>query len=287
MKKLFFYILLMCLSLFLPALTLRADMGPKSSLEINIIGVDEPYTFELLFFGTLPDALDRDNIYQDRVNYVTYEFPEMIKDFNDEGYISTVLYRGRPTFQKKLSAHSFIYTYVPPKTFKLLILFNDGTYLTSNVETTKLFDSKITWDLTNVNKSISQTNVGVVNENLPIARFSYDLSLRIILTIGIEIVILYAFAYRLKKSYHLILLTNIVTQITLTLFMFSMRYFYQPFFGEIFVLVIGEIIIFTLESFIYMKWLTEKPRKFALIYALLANFASLAVGILLMISLWF
>ncbi len=285
MQKLKIFILLILVSLLSPMLTLRADFGPKSTLQIDVIGVDKPYALELLFEGELPDDVFRDDAYQNMIEY-RQELPEMIKDFSEDGFISSALYRGRPTYQQRFGDHTYRYTYVPPRTFKLLIIFDDEMYLTSPIITTRLFDSKVTWDLTEVDQVFTQSGVGSIHEELPLTRFSFDLFLRIIITIGVEVLILFLFRYRTRFSLNLILAVNAITQITLTGFMFSMRYFFSPFFGEIFVLIVGEALIFLLEGIIYVKFLKERTKKHAILYTLSANFASLLLGFILMIIFW-
>ncbi len=53
MKKLIILLNLIVFLLFIPFISVRADFGPKRTLDIEIIGVDEPYHIELLMVGTL------------------------------------------------------------------------------------------------------------------------------------------------------------------------------------------------------------------------------------------
>lgn len=267
-------------------LTVRADFGPKSSLEIHIQGINKTYDFELLYEDVLPEQDIRNDHYATFEEHYGYSIHPLLVNFEEDGFISSALYRGRPTYYTSIDTHVFRYTYVPPRTFKLILIFEDGNYVTSPILTTKLFYSDVTWDLTGVNTETTQSNVGRIREEIPFGRFSLDLMTRILITIGIEMAILLIFKYRKKTSMLLVLLTNLVTQTTLTGFMFAMRYYFSPFFGEIFALIIGEALIFILEGFIYMTFLKEQSKKKALLYTLVANFASLIAGLILMIIFW-
>ena len=288
MKKIISVILILITLGIFPFLTVRADFGPKSSVIIDIIGVDQPYFFELLYEDELPMESKRTEAYLYATEYQVEHpfFPEMIKDFTEDGYISSFLYRGRPTIPNIIGDNTFRYTYVPPQTFKLIIVFENGTYVTSPIITTKLFSSHVTWDLSHIDISYTQSNVGTLEEVIPLKQMSFDLLLRILVTIGVELLILLAFKYHLKKSYLLVLLVNLVTQTLLTTFMFSMRYFFMPFFGEIIGLTFGELIVFIVEVVIFMRFLREKSSKRAFGYALLANLASLIIGFILMVIFW-
>lgn len=287
MKKLLIFVCLFITFGLMPFLTVQADFGPKSAVMIDIIGVDQPYFFELLYEGTLPIESDRLDAYeyQLEVNVNQSFFPEIIKDISIDGFISSILYRARPTIPTVMG-DTFRYTYVPPQTFKLILIFEDDTYITSPTITTKLFNSHVTWDLSYVDLSYTQTDVGIIEEIIPFHQMSSDLLIRILVTIGVELMILFLFKYRLKKSYFLVFGVNAVTQTALTVFMFLMRYFFMPFFGEIFALTVGEFFIFFIEAVIFMKFLKEKKSKRAFGYTLIANFASLIVGFILMVVFW-
>lgn len=287
MKKILVLIfILMAMSLF-PFITSNADFGPKSAVTIDIIGVDQPYFFELLFEGELPIESYRLEAYQSALEHVNAQpyFPEMLKDFSEDGFISSLIYRGRPTVPI-LMGDTFKYTYVPPQTFKLILIFEDDTYVTSPIITTKLFNSHVIWDLTSVDLLYTQSDVGIIEEIIPFSQMTSDLLIRILVTIAIELLVLFLFKYRLKRSYLLVFGVNAVTQTALTLFMFLMRYFFMPFFGEIFALTVGEFFVFLIEAVVFMTFLKEKKTKRAFGYTIVANLASLIVGFILMIAFW-
>lgn len=283
MKKFVLFIILLTFLLFVPSIKVEADMGPKSTVSINIVGVNEDFFIDLLFQRDLPNEQYRDERYEEgNYFYPEQKIPLLLKDYSEDGFISSILYRGRPTVPSLKTQNLVKYSYVPPKTFKIIIIFDDDTFITSKPITTKLFNSNVTWDLSNIDLSISQTNVGTLEESIPYTQMGLDLITRIVLTVLIELVVLFLFRYKRRRSYSVALITNIVTQTILTIFMFQMRYFTAPFFGEVFALIVGEVLILIIESITYRRLLTEHSKKRAQVYTFVANFASVALGFVLM-----
>lgn len=272
----------------MPSFHVRADMGPKSSIEIEIIGVDSHYVIDLLYPGTLPSQSDIDQMKTDLDNEWIFGgqiIPEVLWTIDDDGFISTSLFRGRPTMLT-IAEPFYRYPYSPPSTVKVIIIFDDSHYLISNEITTKLFTSKLTWDLTNVDLTHTTTQAGQIHEDFPVSLMTKDLLLRIFGTIAVEMIVLFAFFYRQMKSYKLALIVNIITQTVLTGFLFGMRYFWSPLFGELFVLIVGEFFIIILEMIIYRKYMTEHSKLRAVMYALIANLSSIVASILIMVYLF-
>ncbi|TVP85264.1 MAG: hypothetical protein EA375_05030 [Acholeplasmataceae bacterium] len=288
MRKTMLLVAVMLVAMTVPFFTVSADIGPKSGITIDIRGVDQPYFLDLLFPGEIDEfwrdyAETRLEECLDDFGYCSDFIPWLLLDFEEDGYVSSWLYRGRPTYHRQLDDHVYAYTYVPPREFKIIMVFEDGTYVTSPVVVTRLFQTRLVYDLTDVDLATDFTAAGTVTELVPVAGMTTDFLLRVILTIGIEILILFAFGYRLKSSYRLVILTNVVTQVTLTIFMFVMHWWYAPFFGEIFVLIIGEIFILAIELYVYIKWLKEQSKRRASVYAVVANLASFLIGLILII----
>ncbi len=284
MKKLTIFLLILSTIYLFPFLTANADFGPKRTLDIEVIGIDKPYFLELLEQGTL-DTLEALQEYYPNENDGVEIFPELLYTFTENGYISSYFVREWGGFPFKVSENNYQHLYNPPSTFKIILIFEDGTYVTSKPVTTSLFNSKVTYDLTGVNIDTIISNAGTIEENLPVQTMTIDLISRIIGTIAIELIVLFLFGYAKKKSYLFVMYVNLFTQISLTGFMFMMKYYYSPFFGELAVLVIGELVIFTLEIILFRQFLREKSKKRAVLYALVANFFSLIASFSIMILL--
>ncbi|MBU1142843.1 MAG: hypothetical protein KKH92_04275 [Firmicutes bacterium] len=284
MKKLTIFLLILSTICLFPFLTANADVGPKRTLDIEVIGVEEPYFLELLEQGTLApiETLETDYPNEDEEGEI---FPELLYTFTENGYVSSYFVRAWGVFPSRVSENYFRHSYNPPSNFKILIIFEDGSYVTSKPVTTSLFNSKVTFDLTDVNLEVVVSNAGTIVEDLPVQTMTMELILRIIGTILIELIVLFLFGYATKKSYLFVTYINLITQVTLTGFMFMMKYYYFPVFGELAVLAIGELLIFTIEIILFRHYLTEKTKNRAMLYALIANFFSLIASFSIMILL--
>ena len=276
MKKMLAFWIIFLSIFIIPFQSVNADLGPKRTLDVRITGVNQPYFLDLLVEDQINDDLT--NIQE---QYPT--LPLMIWTFEEDGFISNIIAApwGRPMI--RIGENHYRDNYYAPQRFKLILIFEDNTYVTSDIISTKLFNSRITWDLSEVDLSSVHIGVGDVTEEWPIAYMSIDLFVRIVLTILIEIAVLYAFGYRLKNSYKLVLYMNLVTQTILTGFVIAMRYFYLPFLGELFVLIVGEILIFIIEITLFVFFLREFTKKKAALYGFVANLISLMAGFLFLI----
>ena len=277
-------ILLLILSFFtvIPFLTVRADFGPKRTLDVEIVGINEPYHIELLMKGTLP--VDEELMSIQSVIADEYEdYPDMLYDFELNGYVAASLVLPWGSSYQNPRDNYYIYPYNPPTEFKIMLIFEDNHYIVSRTITTTLFNSKVRYDLSLINTDFTQTNVGKVTQVFPTQTMTLELVLRIIGTIFIEILVLFLFGYVSKRSYKLVAYVNMVTQIVLTLFMFAAKYFIYPGVGEIFVLIVGEMMIFISEIVIYRFYLKEKTKSKAMVYALVANTISLLASFSVMI----
>ncbi len=282
MKKSIIFTLIVTLLLTVPFFNVSADIGPKRTLDVEVIGVDKPYYIELLMQAELPNESELDELR----TYIDESYPEMFYHFSFEGYVSSNLILPWGAWHQNTKENYYVYSYNPPQEFKIMLLFEDGNYVISRRMETKLFNSKVIFDLTGVTLAENQTHVGKITEIFPTQTMTLELILRIIGTIFIEILVLFLFGYVLKRSYKLIAFVNLGTQVTITAFLFLFKYFIYPTFGEFYVLFLGEALIFLIETLIYRRYLTEKTKTRAMVYALVANtitlLASFSVIILLM-----
>ena len=103
-------------------------------------------------------------------------------------------------------------------------------------------------------------------------------AVRIILTLLVEGLIFFAFGFRARRSWLLFLIANLVTQGWLNYIInsgaFSTGYW-------ILGLYLAEFVIFLAEAILFPLAAKEKKKWISLLYALSANAASLAVGLLL------
>ena len=287
MKKLLTYIFLFLLGLTAVSIDTHADMGPKPTADILIVGIDEAFYFDVLI--EVPDGVNplttTDLNEKIEYNYYRSDYPShILNGYQDEDlFASRTLYSGPPAIISKLDAEKEEYHlgyFHAPSVFKVVIILEeDDTMIVSKVIERRLFNSSMTYDLSDVDLSSDQFGVGELEENIPYNSYTLSLILRVIVTIAVELFILWFFGYKAMKSYKLTGLVNLVTQTLLSLFMVIGFYFWGSIFGLIAVLVIGEFIVFVVEMVIYAKYLKEKGHGHALLYGFVANLVTLILTI--------
>lgn len=277
MKKLIIFLLILSIFIIIPTQTVSADTGPRPTLEIEVLGVDQPYYIDIMIqaeadqesINTVRDIMNTEGSYFGRV------VPDALFFIRGESYVPLILTTQQPAYYRLTVEGGHLFTLNVPQSFKILILFEDGHYITTKLIEPTLFNSKILVDMRNVDITITQTDVGSSKEILPVATMVFDLALRILGTIVVEFLVLVLFGYFEKKSYFFVMYVNLFTQVTLTLFMFVTKFYFSPVIGELIVLLIGEAFIFTFEIIIYRKYLKEHGKSRATIYGLIANLVSL------------
>jgi len=136
-------------------------------------------------------------------------------------------------------------------------------------ETFNSYNNLITLDFKNENVTKGQSA----------ARSAALVSMRVILTLVIEGLVLFLFRYRKKSSRIIFVAVNLFTQTGLNIILSGPNLsFSYWFYGLIFL----EVIIFALEAAVYTLALKEHSKKRAVLYALTANYASFMLGCLLL-----
>lgn len=290
MKKVLITLLLMITALNLQVVS--ADMGPKPSVTITVEGVDVEYSFEVLkkdsdcegFNFNIEDDPSIDEYYYGET------FPEVLYDYEYDGYCSFELL-GSPNGMWEIDEDMYELYYYPPKTFRFVIVTEDNHIIVSEAMTRTLFDSNVTWDLTGVSLDEDQVDVGTLTgdvcfgENDDCHNFAigwettYKTIIRVVLTVVIELGILFLFAYRNKKDYRFVAIVNVITQFILTWFVIYVG-FYSGALGAIAILFLGETFVFLLETVLYMIYLKEHSKVRAFFYAWIANAVTLFFGLI-------
>lgn len=284
MRKLFIFIMMVILTVLIVPKATYADMFAKPTAVIEVKGIDQPYRFELLIpYGGTAQTLQFDEYAYRLEQYYNDDYPiDILNGYQDsDGFAARTLYGGgAPTHLSLEGANIFkVGYYSAPRTFKILIILDDQTMISSKVIERKMFTSEMIYDLTGVNLGITQTNVGDVIEQIPVVDFTWKYVVRVITTIIVELLVLFAFMYTSKKSFILVGLVNFFTQSALTAAMVVAYYFWAAEIGLIVTLVLGEIIVFSIEMVIYAIKLDEKTRKRAILYGFIANLATLLLAI--------
>ena len=269
----------------------KADCGPKPFAAYEVIGLDESYSFDLLVrykYDVVP--LNADEI-QEQINYNYHSdtYPDILNGYQDEdGFASYTLYTNIPHFSSRDNDNTnlFYYGYVgPPKIFKIAIVTESGEMIVSDIVEKQAFRAYFEYDLTENTISdsddiIINLNQGTVREVYPIGAMILQIVICIIATLLIELGVLYLFKYRKTESYKKAIIVNLITQMLLQAMIIYGYVFINNYFSAWIILILGEMVIFIIESVVYSLWLTEFTRKKAVLYAIVANIASFVFGML-------
>jgi len=271
--------------------TVSADLGPKASITVHIEGVENTdYAFEILYHIPASRSVDRayyiDNFLEimESSDYAYYQetYPEAFLYYEDfDRYFPFSVYAPfGPGWMRQTDEHTYYMGYNAPSEMKFMIYTEHDTLIVSDEITRNKFEAEYTWDLTDVDLTEDSMDANDLTLSRDLGSSIFQFFLRVVLTLAIELGILWLFTYRLKRSFKLVALVNIFTQSLLSLFVVLM-YYYSGWLGATLVLFLGEAIVFTLEALIYAFKLKEKNTALAVVYAVVANAVSLLFSLLI------
>ena len=241
-----------------------ADFGPKPSITITIKNPPDDTYYVALLHKAKPyhwheeEVDERYEYYVD--GYSIFESPvgTNIKESNAEG--------------------RYVFSYMVPDTFKVLVVTSDGKEYVSNEITAFAFDSECIYDM----------STGVLKENVITVRNVTKVSVRFlicfVLTVAMEAFVMLMFSLTYHKNFNYLLIINVITQILLnvvTILTLKMHL------GGGRMNLIGwlatEIAIIIIESVYYCKRLKHKDGEIHsvrnVIYGVVANIFSLLIEV--------
>lgn len=259
-----------------------ADTGPKPSTTVYVNNLESGnyYGFfltdedapmhqyindEYLYY--IKECLKEDPYYEEKYEQCLY-FYENVKDVDGFNVLDYYI-----TYEENATSIVISCGYWAPDKFKVGVL---------NAETMELFISDITYKDTyfstyeiDFNNSNELNLTSIVNTG-DVPKVIIQSLIRLGVTLIIEIVIALMFLI-FKKNLLYILLTNIVTQIFINVFLIFNGL--TLIFDSVNLFLIGEAIVFVSEALIYVKAL-ECSKKKAIIYAITANLVSMLIGMI-------
>lgn len=250
-----------------------ADIGPKPSLEVRFTGINGENCWAAFLFPENNLGSGNEAWFADDKS--TAEEIAMNEYKDADGFIISKYW----VFPKKIEENSVLkHGYHPPKNFKVLLYFPDsGEFFVTPVYECYAFNTYFTIDV-----SARQNGTVTAISSYYLAKEIVFLIIRILLTIGIELLIALAFKFTAKKQILFIAIVNIITQIALNIGI-NMIYFKM---GAtlIFLYIPLELAVFAVEAILYAALLTTpegKPVKGgkAVGYAAAANTVSFIFGV--------
>lgn len=259
---------------------LYGDAGPKPYVVINIRGLEgQTYYTTLLspdkYLGPyyVYDAEEPEEVRYREGDENYSIFRKFIDYTPPEGYYFL------QTFSNTSEDHIYSWSYFPPNNYKVLIYLPQEERFIVSSEAYSNYAFATRYLATVVDDDILLTkNYKVVNDIL-------SLLARIVLTILIEVGLAWLFKIRHKRLIWLIVIVNVVTQITLNVLL-NLSNFYFGMVVAIGILFILEVVVFAIEALIYgftFKRLSHGEIRGikGVVYALVANTISFLVGVAL------
>ena len=189
----------------------------------------------------------------------------------------------------KIKKRSWLY--YPPHVFKVLLYFpEENVFLISDTYERYAFDSYYTIDMKNVTViENAENNAPLLTPSILTAKKLYDytkeitgLLVRILVTIGLEILITLPFGIWKKKPLIFIAATNATTQIILNILL-NIIIYQSGSFAAFIAYIQFELVVFLIEAIAYALFLNKcmdkpKPRGRYVLYAFVSNLSSFILG---------
>ena len=299
MKKkrcIYWMITFLCVGFFLPA-KVKADMRPKASVHIQFENMSDEVCYGTLLSkeeSTGPASVwsgwEDDARVKEKYPFSYYfkrDIWEAFVNYEDpDGYY--FLQEGWTVSETKEIA----WMYYPPSSFKILLYYPEtNTFVSSGIYERYAFDTYYTVDMQGIQMNSVNYNDNLSTDEKIEAYRSYDyrkemltLSIRIILTILIEMVVAICFGFRTKKQLLILTLVNILTQVLLNVALNMIQYNAGPMAVKLFYVLL-EAVIFGIEAVFYCTVLkrisVKKNNGFYILYSFVANMISFVAGLFL------
>jgi hypothetical protein len=287
MKKIVTLLLVFLITL-LSTTSVQADMGPKPSLTIEVIGITEEYYFDVLVDV---DPTDEEEPY----DYYT-DFPDALRNYQDEDGFSSYSLYDVPASVKQTEnnnqSQTYELNYIAPNEFKMVIVMKDSNIIIkTDVLNAKAFETDIKWDLSNVDLTKAQSgDIGIISGNINgyqtfFESVGYKTAInsfiRLLVTIIVEVAILLAFNIKTKKAITLVVIVNAITNLFIGTLLISI-YLTSGALAFVFMTIVLELVVLLFELVVYSVKLKEISMIKIVLYTILANAVTFILGILLM-----
>lgn len=281
-KRIFAWLLALCLLLPVLAVTAYADCGPKPSTTITVhTGGGERAVLTLLSekensgpYGKV-EANGEPPEYQ-RLNAVEEEAWYVFRDYADpDGFF----------FLGEVWDSRVDWGYTPPEVFKIAVYYPDYDILWVSEDTYERYafhsDFRLNLPALGAGAQSGETDM-VLKKSSDIPGEIFELILRILLTIAIELAMAKLFGFTSKRQQKTILRVNLITQLGLNVLLWIWYYWEGPLMAMI-GLAAAELVVLIAEIVCYLLRLREDESKLrTVVYTICANVASVLIGFLLL-----
>ena len=267
---------LLLLPLFAALLTTAAlaDIGPKASLTVKLSHPPDGTFYVDLLAKDEEGSKLHPNL-KDESDYDA-AMVAALRAAVPEGWHSCLLDGTYPPLWGDLTGDSAVRTFRYfglPETYRIVLVTEDGTAQVSEPMTRRVLQSSVTYDC-------AANTVTAV----PLwEAYALQYLSTLLPTLLIEGLVLLPFGISLRKNGKLFLLTNLLTQILLTATLGGFQLQNGPAWAVVLYLryLPIELLIVGIEILAYRRWMVDVSKRKATHYAVTANLASYAAGLLL------
>lgn len=280
-RKINLILLILTISLMFPFYA-YADIGPKPSIKLIVLNPpEEEYYLDLLIDYEIKNPCI--NISEDEKDELNIEMLTILEEYNEDGFRPALVTGtkmplfGHLTGQREgnTMVHEFSYRGVPDR-FKVIVVEKSGNVTVSeNIIERKAFESTVYYDYAENNLWETSTTFAYIKQFL--RTFT--------ITLIVEGIILLLFRFSLKKNWKIFTIVNFITQILLTIIVFSVMYFYGSM-AAFLIYIPFEIVILIIEAKLYKKYLEGHSVRRRVLYAIVANLVSFSIGIWEVLGMW-
>ncbi|MBE6856664.1 MAG: hypothetical protein E7500_04460 [Ruminococcus sp.] len=253
----FITILLTIISIVLMAPSVCADCGPKPSVDLYIENPPEgEYYVDLLVY--YPDTA--------KTSPKSNSMEDIILSYNEDGWVSRKGGIMDDITNKSNEDHFYRFTYNVPSNFKIIIVTEKLDIIVSDEITPRSYNCVITFDVEkhlNDKKAVSEDLSDTVTNTLRMFAITFSI------TLVFEAIVFCCFRIKLnKKGKGAFILTNLITQIFLYVFILILPLLYIP----------AEIVIPFLEIRMMKKHMTEIKKSRRIACLITSNIVSFIFG---------
>lgn len=262
----------------------RADMGPKPSIEVTIENPPSSDYYIALVSqaegSKHADSMIKEYEKREDLGEEENHIRELIYQYNVDDF-SLYICPLRPQMSRSDEDHVYDFTYMVPSEFKVILVTMDGTIYTSPVLYRYGYNCTCTYDVA------AGTLVETTDTRMAAGLYLIRAALCFVGTIIIEMLIMFPFSLSVKKNFKPFIFINFVTQALLNgslLLGDQIRYRMRARFDyTIIAWFAAELAIIVIESTYYAKRLKKKngdiEPKENVAYGLCANIVSVVLEI--------
>ena len=261
-------VLLFLLIFSIGTTTASADMGPKPASYITIKGIEGEYVACFAAKEAWGPNYDYESWQEYKIENVKYNPIMEYKD--DEGFKWITEYY-------ECNGESEIrFTYYCPEVYKIVIYKNDQFLIATEV--LEMYAYATYYEIDFSTGTVTTPKDITIKKTYDYFSEILNLIVRIVLTLAIELGLLFIYRLYTKRNFNVVLITNLVTQIFLNVAI-NISLYNSGILNAIFLLFVLEFIILIVEFVVYQIFLKEKERWTIILYPLLANALSFGLGL--------